>query len=56
MKRYGKPWSIVTDRLRSYGAALLEFFLEAAHVIKAHYAGQLIRHAQIGRASVLAVG
>ena len=22
MKRYGRPWSIVTDRLRSYGAAL----------------------------------
>jgi putative transposase len=22
MKRYGRPWSIVTDRLRSYGAAM----------------------------------
>ena len=22
MKRYGQPWSIVTDRLRSYGAAM----------------------------------
>ncbi len=22
MKRYGKPWSIVTDRLRTYGAAM----------------------------------
>ncbi len=22
MKRYGRPWAIVTDRLRSYGAAM----------------------------------
>jgi len=22
MKRYGRPWTIVTDRLRSYGAAM----------------------------------
>jgi putative transposase len=22
MKRHGRPWSIVTDRLRSYGAAM----------------------------------
>ena len=22
MKRYGRPWSIVTDRLRSYGSAM----------------------------------
>jgi putative transposase len=22
MKRYGRPWSIVTDRLQSYGAAI----------------------------------
>jgi NADPH:quinone reductase-like Zn-dependent oxidoreductase len=27
-------------------AALLAFFLEAARVLEAHYAGQLIRHAQ----------
>ena len=22
MKRYGRPWTIATDRLRSYGAAI----------------------------------
>ena len=24
MKRYGRPWNMVTDRLRSYGAAMKE--------------------------------
>jgi putative transposase len=32
IKRYGRPWVIVTDRLRSYGAALKALGLEALQV------------------------
>ena len=32
VKRYGRPWAIVTDRLRSYGAALKEIGIAALHV------------------------
>ena len=32
MKRYGRPWAIVTDRLRSYGAALKEIGIAGIQV------------------------
>jgi putative transposase len=32
VKRYGRPWAIVTDRLRSYGVALKEIGIAALHV------------------------
>jgi putative transposase len=32
IKRYGRPWAIVTDRLRSYGAALKTLGLEGLQV------------------------
>jgi hypothetical protein len=43
----GAPIVVLPEALDdAAAAALLEFFLEAAHVLEAHYAGQLIRHAQ----------
>ena len=32
MKRYGQPWALVTDRLRSYRAALKEIGVERRQV------------------------
>ncbi|NIA71397.1 IS6 family transposase [Pelagibius litoralis] len=32
MKRYGRPWMLVTDRLRSYGAAIKALGLVGRHV------------------------
>jgi len=43
----GAPIVVLPEALDdAAAAALLEFFLEAARVLEAHYAGQLIRHAQ----------